>query len=711
MEKIEGLCGICPGGCAVEITMEEGRIKGLKPSKEYSPAAICLRGAKAEGIVYSEDRLKTPLIRTGEKGEGKFREASWEEALNYAADGFLRIKDQYGAQALASHLGRGTFDQGTDDFFANGNPGNKNFGFFAPLGSPNGASVGSMCYVAYGILAPQTTMGLNAKDFQPDIENSDYCVIWGTNPPTASPPFIHQRLNQARRNGVKLIFIDHYAASMSANVDELVLIRSGTDQVLILAMINYIIQNELYDREFVENWTHGFAELKEYTQRFTLEKASQTTGIPLEQIQFLIEVLTTKRASLITYTGLEYSNSGVQSIRSLFSLWALCGHLDQRGGLLLSKPNPKKNPNDSHFGSVKMLAIGEREFPIYHKLVNQPQFLKAPDAILHGKPYKLAGLLNVGAAMTVNYPNTPLFEKAIKSLDFFAVVDRFFTKDCLYADVVFPATTYFEEESYQVFPGKVRVRRKIIEPLGESLPNIYILQRLAEKLGYGHLYPKNPAELYAMRFRDQPEVLEQILSGAEEVHFQQSNEPIRYRKYEEVYLRSDKNPGFPTPTGKFEFDSELLKAYGFDGLPVYVVSKEGWNSTPELAVQFPLIFNSGARIQTTFRTQHLNIEDLVAYQKHPQVIMNTEDAEVRGIRAGDVVDLTSPRGGIQMVAEVIDGIPRGEVEVNVGGGDPGQLGLWAQASVNHLTDEKNIDPISGFPVFKNLLCEVTKAKE
>jgi len=184
---------------------------------------------------------------------------------------------------------------------------------------------------------------------------------------------------------------------------------------------------------------------------------------------------------------------------------------------------------------------------------------------------------------------------------------------------------------------------------------------------------------------------------------------MRYRKYQTGELREDRAPGFDTPTGKFEIASEWLRRNGYPALPVYVEPTEGPVAAPELAMRYPLVFNSGARTQSAFRSQHFNIDGLIALQPRPLVHIHVDDAAVRGIEDDDEVFVVSPRGRVRFWAHVTEHIRAGVVEANMGGGGPLGSPAWQRANVNELTDPDNRDHISGFPVYKALLCEVVKA--
>ena len=407
------------------------------------------------------------------------------------------------------------------------------------------------------------------------------------------------------------------------------------------------------------------------------------------------------------YTGLEYSNSGVQTIRGTYILWALIGRIDVPGGMLLDNNKPSKRMDPFEEKAVDVPRIGAREYPLFNKLVGASQFVKFPEAVLDGDPYPIKGLLNIGSSITTSYPSVEKFEEALKALDFFCTIDRYPTRDTLYADVVLPATTYFEDQSYQFYPSMVKRRDRVVEPLGEARQDLFILHDLAERLGYGELYPANETELYEMSFALQPELKEALVSSEHgEVPIPPA--PRTYKKYETGGLRDDGQPGFSTSTGKFEIFSTLLAEYEYPGLPEYMEPKESPLSQPELAEKYPLVLNSGTRIHTTFRSQYLNIEGLLAIQRNPEVIINPAEAAKRGIVHGEEVLVYNSRGEVPFYAHVTDGIPAGEVELNMGGGSIYQSESWKQANTNLLTDAENRDYISGFPVFKALLCDVKK---
>lgn len=700
MEKRNIKCGICPSGCNVEGIFSNNRLKKIKKIKNGN---ICLRGIHSPDILYSKDRLTSPLIRYGKKSTNSLKKATWDEALDYTAENFLSIKEKYGPQSLISHFGRGAFDTVTDVFATNTQPNKKSIpSFFEPLGSPNQATVSSLCYVSYGVFAPFSTLGIYGNKLSPDLENSELIFIWGTNPYNASPPANVKRLIQAKKNGAKIIVIDHYENRTFKLADESILIHSGTDGLFILGIIKYLIENNLYNEDFIENYTYGFSELVEYLNTLNYDFIEKTTGVKNETLVKLAKELHISQASsYISYTGLEYAKSGVQSIRALISLFAITGNLDIKGGLLINMDDNELGVNKIESPHFNIERIGADKYPLFDKLLSQSQFMEFPEAVLNSKPYKIAGLLNIGSVISVNYPNSKLYQEALSKLNFFATADRFLTKDSDFADVIFPSTTHYEDFGYVKYNNRVEIRNRVIEPIGESKPNIFILHEIAKRLGYGYLYPKDDEEILTKSFETKPNILD-ILKKEGVYYFPKKD--TEYKKYEKGLLRIDGLIGFPTKTGKFELKSSILEEYNYEPLPKFVDNLKYYSSYKD----YPLVLNTGARINNTFRTQHLNIEELVKYQPYPFAIMNPLDAKKRNIIDGDKVKIVSKIGSVIFYAKISEGILPGEVELNVGGGSKYQSEHWKNANANLLTDNENTDSISGFPCFKTLLCEISK---
>jgi len=712
----KGICGICPANCGVEIGLENDRIVEVHPWKEHPQGIPCIRGRHAPGIIYSSDRLQTPLKRKGSKGTLEFEAISWDQALDEIAKVILTFKSQYGPECIASLFGRGNFEQSLLQMFS---PNEKGFGnsIFMSLGSPNAFSVGSLCALSYILFAPSATFGAPMGILRPDLEAADIVFVWGTNPATDSPLTDMIRLQAAKKRGAKVIVIDPLRTAAAKLADQWIPIQPGTDGALIHGILNQCFKKGTIDREFGEKYCEGFAELEDYTQQFDPKSVATITRVPQNTLFELADLFSSpKRISLLTFTGLEYSNSGVQSIRALLTLFALTGHLDTEGQMRFQFPPsaPLRKP-DVKF-PTEVPPIGMDKYPFYCRMTTNGQFMEFPRSVLEEEPYKIRFLLIGGASILTSFPNTALFAKALTALDYLVCVDRFFSADALFADIVLPATTYFENVSFCGFPplaprpDAIQYRKKIIEPLGEAMNDYLIYSQLAERLGYGHLYPQSEEEMVKYVMRDMPlgfdDFKRQSNDGAIPLEGKLTA-PLEEKKWHSGKLRRDGKPGFPTPSGKWEIASSMLKAYTYDPFPRYEEVREG-PQNKEINGNFPLTLTSGTRIQSTFRSQHLNIPGLLKRQPNAEALMHPDDAKPRNIANGDKVKVKTVRGEVRFTARVTTDILQGVVEVNQGGGSPIQAEGWRNANVNFLTDDQNRDPISGFPVLKALLCEVEK---
>ncbi len=266
----------------------------------------------------------------------------------------------------------------------------------------------------------------------------------------------------------------------------------------------------------------------------------------------------------------------------------------------------------------------------------------------------------------------------------------------------------FEIDSYMVYGPIFRIREKVIEPVGEARNDYLIMAELAQRLGYGHLYPQTEEEVVRSALDGSGYTLEEVRDAGGWVKL--PTPMMEYRKWEKGGLREDGKPGFDTPTGRFEIWSTTLEEYGYEPLPKYVEPTEGPLGSPRLAARFPLVFNSGARPHTDFRSQHHGIRGLANDNPEPTVELNVGDAAERGIETGDLVEVRTPRGVVPFRARVTPDIVSGAVECNMGGGTPVGSEAWQKWNVNQLTDLNNYDEISGFPVYKSLLCDVVKVE-
>ena len=720
MEKTENsekraICGICAAGCWVIVTYDsEEKIKSVRADETSNLGAICKVGENSRDIVYSKDRLLYPMKRRGPKGSYEFERITWDQAYETIVAKLNQIKQESGPEATAIYTGSGSFESAFCDLYQpDGVAVSSAASVLFPFGSPNTLGVGALCYVSFAMIAPHVTMGGMFINMFSDIENAKLIVIWGKNPAAHCPPHDFIKIEEAHRRGAQIVVIDPRKTVMAKYSNaEWIPIRPGTDGALALGLCNVIIEEELYDEEFVSNWTVGFEDFDQYVQHFRPEVVEGITGVPAETVRSLARrIATTSGVAPVMYSGLEYSDGAVQAIRATMVLWALAGQLDVPGGHCFSMAQNRFPINREGLipNPDVRKAAGYNNFPIYTKYRGEFHANILPDAVLEKKPYPIRLLISLGASIITSWPQSDIWRKTLQALDFLVCIDRQLTADAAYADIVLPASTYYEIESYMVYGSIFRIREKVVEPIGEARNDFFILSELARRLGYGHLYPQTGEEILSRVLEGSGFTPEDVRAAGGTVQI--PTVMMQYKKWEKGLLRADGQPGFETPSGKFEIASSILEEHGYDALPIYVEPGESPISQPQLAKRFPLVFNSGARSNVDLHTLHHTIPALSEEKPVPTVMINTLDAKKRGIENGDLIHIKTKRGQVGMYAFVTDDIVQGAIEASGMGG--GALGpkAWRDACINDLTDIQRYDPISGFPVYKALLCDVVKSAD
>lgn len=711
-ETRHGLCGICPAGCFVTATLEDGRLVKVEPQEGNPLGMICRIGRHSPEIVHDPDRLLYPLRRIGPRRSHDFERISWDQAFESIVERLQETKRDFGPEATAIYTGRGSFDMALCDIFQPaGVAVSSASSVLFPFGSPNTLGVGALCYVSFAMIAPHVTMGEMLITMETDLDQSELIVIWGANPATDSPPQAHLQILKARQRGAEVIAIDPRRAETAVESGaEWVPIRPGTDGALALGMINVLVEEELYDEHFALEWTVGFDDLCSYVQHFRPEVVAGITGVPAGKVRELARRIASARGACpIMYTGLEYSDSGVQAIRAVFILWALAGQLDVPGGLLFRMKENIFPQNRSRLipNPDVRKALGRDRFPVYSAYRGESHAIALPEAVLKGEPYPIRTLVVLGGSLITAWPQPAIWRKTLEALDFLVCINRYHTADSAYADIVLPAATYYETTSYMRFGPLFKIRERLVEAQGEARNDFLILAELAQRLGYGDRYPQSEEDM--LRFALEPSgfTLEEVRAAGGEARV--PTVMMQYKKWEKGLLRRDGQPGFNTPSGKFEIAASILAEHGYDPLPVYTEPAEGPLANPDLARTYPLVFNSGARTAFDFRSQHHGVRGLAERHSEPPVTLNREDAKELGIEKGERVWVETPRGRALFTARLTDNIVRGSIDAAMGGGGPLGGRAWQECNVNELTDISRFDPISGFPIYKTLLCRVGKS--
>ncbi len=423
LEWKAGICGICPAGCWVEAGLKDGKLVDIKPATGHPLGMICRRAQHAPEIIYSKHRLKYPLKRVGARGSPEFERITWDEAYDTIVENLNKIKQTSGPEAVAIYTGRGAFDSSLCDMYQpKGVAVSSASNILFPFGSPNTMGVGALCYVSFAMIAPHVTMGRMLINMFTDIENAEMLVVWGANPATDSPPLDMYRLEAAAGRGADIVVIDPRRTETVARTNaQWVPIRPGTDGALALSMIEVMIDEELYDEDFAENWCHGFDALATYVQHFRPEVAETITGVPADTIRDLARrICNATGACPMMYTGLEYANSGIQAIRAVLTLFALAEQLDVPGGIGLAMLNSHFPINHSGNQENPDLdrAVARDKFPIYSNYRGESHASGLVDSVLEGKPYRIRGLLIQGASLLTSGPQTTIWRKTLSRLEF-----------------------------------------------------------------------------------------------------------------------------------------------------------------------------------------------------------------------------------------------------------------------------------------------------
>jgi len=639
MEKIvRTVCQACHCECGVLVRVKDGKVLDIKgdPDHPMNRGFICVKGRAEPERLYHPDRLKYPLKRAGDRGEGKWERITWDEALDGIAGELTRVKETYGPESIATIHGTG--------------PRASLCSVLVPyaLGSPNRISVDLHICFAPSLIAEGVTVGHSVMmEEGPDYQEANCIVVWGGNP-TESHPARGKEIREAKKKRqAKLIVIDPRKTSLASQADLWLQIRPGTDDALALGMMNVIIENQWYDKEFVENYCIGFDKLRDRVKTYTPEKVAEITWLLPDKIKEAAEIYAKiKPAALHHRVAIEHNVNSAQTDRALINLIALTGNIDVKGGNLLPMHMEGYIPTISIAGAGPWLSpgieviekrIGIKEFPLITgpdaPLPFVPSAL-AVEAMLDEKPYPLKALYSAGSNAIINVQNSKKVLKALLNLDLHVVADFFMTPTAEFSDYVLPATTWLEREEICDIPymGCISARQKVVEPLEESWDDLKIVIELTKRIPWAdkRIVPwDNVIECYDWMLKDMGLTFHDLKNkGTISV-------PHEYRKYEEQ--------GFDTPSGKVELYSSIFEKYGYDPLPDYREPPESPLSTPELMEGYPLVLFTGGRSIAYFHSEGRQIPQLRKLVPDPELEINPDTAKEFHIADGDWVWIETPQ--------------------------------------------------------------------
>lgn len=689
---IRSSCRICYNNCGVLIHLKDGepfRIEG-DPQNPMNKGRLCQKGLASLEYLNHPERLKHPLKRVGERGADDWKRITWNEALETVADQLKKTTQKYGPQAVV--LLRGASKGLTDDLSAR----------FANLfGTPNIASPAPYCFVPM-VNASKLTYGFYAY---PDLDFPPECImIWGINL-EATHFMDFQLVQDARKGGTTLLVIDPIENELTKMADIWIRPRPGTDLALALGMMNVIINEDLYDRDFVDIWTVGFEGLRTHVQKYPPDKVEEITWVPQGLIKEAARIYATRKPGCIPWgNGIETTLNGFQAARAIAILRSICGNLgipggevrcSIPGGVLRGDPDFMCQNNIPDEVRATRLSINDGLLPIVYYALPQTVIR----AILDDSPYPVRAAYVQGGNLLTHYTNAKDTYDALRKLDFLVVADLFKTPTVMLADLVLPVSTYLEFDSVEqpwTYP-MASVQQKVTQ-VGECWPDGKIFNELTRKLGF-HEYVWN----------DMVEPLNRILEPAG-ISFDEFRK-IGVLVGEKLY-RHYKKAGFETPSKKVELHSRRLEEWGFDPLPTYIEPPETPLSEPEMAKEYPLVLTS--RKEDVYRhSGGRQIAPLRKAKPDPILKMHRETAEKMRIQEGDWVHISTRRGKIRQRAHLVDWIDPRVVEVDYGWWypekGPGKLYGWEESNINILLD--NRPPFNcemGSPSMRGVSCKISK---
>jgi thiosulfate reductase/polysulfide reductase chain A len=678
------MCEMCVWRCGLIAKVKNGRVVKLdgNPEHPHSRGNLCPRGQSGLMNTYDPDRVLTPLIRVGKRGEGKFRKASWDEALDLVAGKMTEIKNKYGPEAMVFSSTHNL----SQPLFEN---------LLYAFGSPNYGTQRSLCFNAM-IVSNLMTYGMEepARIYDDKLE---YILLTGRNLLEAISTSETSELSHAIDRGTKVVYLDPRFTKTAAKASEWLPIKPGTDLAFHLALLNVIIRENLYNAAFVEQNTVGFDELRSEVSKYTPDWAAPLTGIPAETITRIAHELAQAAPHVLVHNGWRTSNfvNSFHTQRAISILNALLGNwgvtMTASSGEESGALGTLKQPPFPRVSALRLDGVPWK-YPVVPFKIGVFQELR--DNIVKGDPYTPHGWFISRQNPIMSIPDRAKTLEAFGKMDFIVTVDIIMNDTAWFSDVVLPEASYLERYDPLVPLGdRIFIRQPVIEPQGEAKSALWIYKQLGERLGLGDFF----------QYKDEEDYIRQQLAP-----LGVSLEEIKAKGFIEVpetpHLSEGAELNWNTPSGKVELFSDTLAKVGFPGVPT-------WVEPPQPAEgQFYLLTGKVAQ-STQFGTQ--NNQLLHKYSDEPRLWLNAKTAAKKGLQDGDWVKVTSKAGSVHIRLLATEAIRPDCVYMTPGFGHLSKglttaFGLGASDSVLH---ETYTDPISGSQALSQTFVTVEKVAD
>lgn len=694
IKDVYSLCFMCSIRCPIRVTVQNGQVRWIEGNAHVPgmDTSLCPRGAAGIALLNDQERLQYPQIRTGRRGEGKWRRVSWDEALAYVAEKLTALMTTHGPESvvlgervnLGTHVGKA---------------------FMKAIGSPNYFSHDSLCKGSANT-AFRSLFGYTDAQMGADLKGAKHIVLYGRNLFESIEVRPAKTLMNAIMSGTKLTYIDPRVSITATKAHRYWMIRPGTDLALNYTLMHVILKEKLHDVEFANRWIHGLSELEAFVKPYTPEWAGAETGIPASEITALARESAAQKPTLF-FHGYRSAHHTFETYlrRSILMLNALMGNIEQPGGYFFKKGpeaaggKAARKFTDQDFPKkslpVRFDRVGTPDFPLPDPNHGVPQML--PQAILNSDPYPLKALIANRFDIIGSMPDSRLTKKALDQLDLIVSIDINYSNTAWYADVILPESIYLERtDCVQQANGlkpQMFFRKQAVTPRYDTREAAMIFKGLAEKMGFGHFFPfQNTEEMVAWQLSGTGFTMADFEAKGFVAY---GKDPIFWDRKNGLQLK--------TPSGKIEFVSSLLENAGFSSFPAY----EAVPSPPE--GRFRLLTGRVAQ-HTHVSTQN----NLYLSELFPENVLwiHKDRAAALGIADGDRVIVSSSAGSGDIKAYVSDLIHPEAVFMVHGFGQKAHRATRSyQKGLSDAEIQENItDRVGGSPALHHTFVTVRKAE-